>query len=230
MFNPTYPKINTLFKREGWNLEKRPKKAKIIEGEYACPEFAAIDAWTVTEKIDGTNIRIIFDRQKNPGKVILGGRTDDAQIPATMINQLLDLFSFEKMNEVFKDNQKVTIFGEGVGCKIQNDKHVNQEPQFFLFDVCCDGWWLQRDNVSDVGKQFGLKHYESICTEILNINNKKAWTKAEIVDFVKGINIKNQNYLQFREMEGVVARSEPMMMFRDGSGPIMFKLKCKDFA
>ena len=49
----SYPKIQTLWKRD-------KEMGKVIEGELSKPEFDNIKNWLVTEKIDGTNIRIIF--------------------------------------------------------------------------------------------------------------------------------------------------------------------------
>ena len=47
----SYPKIETLFKRD--------EKFNITD-EIRCPEFDNIKKWLITEKIDGTNIRIIY--------------------------------------------------------------------------------------------------------------------------------------------------------------------------
>ena len=45
-----YPKIETLFNRD--------EKFKVVEGDYRLPEFENIKQWDVTEKIDGTNVRV----------------------------------------------------------------------------------------------------------------------------------------------------------------------------
>ena len=61
-----YPKINTLFKRD--------ENSIIIPSEYTLPEFEYLKycPFECTEKIDGTNIRIIWDGHK----VSYYGRTD----------------------------------------------------------------------------------------------------------------------------------------------------------
>ena len=74
-----YPKINSLWKRE---LDTGRKY--LIADEYACEEFKNIKTWRVTEKIDGTNIRIIY----RDGVVSMRGRTDDAQIPPKLLTFL----------------------------------------------------------------------------------------------------------------------------------------------
>ncbi len=75
-----YPKINSLWKREGFDFVqtgKKPTSKKLIEGDHSCPEFANIFLWSVDEKIDGMNIRIMYKE----GQVSYAGRTKDAMIP-----------------------------------------------------------------------------------------------------------------------------------------------------
>lgn len=63
-----YPKINSLYKRNGWYFDEKEKRScdpsrqplrqSLIIGDFACPEFASINKWQIDEKIDGTNVRI----------------------------------------------------------------------------------------------------------------------------------------------------------------------------
>lgn len=81
----TYHKIDSVFKRDPDNRHKT-----FLIGEYSRPEFellADID-WTWTEKIDGTNIRI----DVNETQTRFGGRSDNAQIPAFLVDHLRDKF------------------------------------------------------------------------------------------------------------------------------------------
>jgi len=66
-----YHKIQTIFKR---NPETNFKT--LLEGEYSLPEFESLknNEWVWTEKVDGTNIRIMWDREK----VVFGGKTNNA--------------------------------------------------------------------------------------------------------------------------------------------------------
>lgn len=52
-----YHKIQTLFKRD---MESKHKT--LLEGQWTLPEFEYLagNVWTFTEKVDGTNIRVIF--------------------------------------------------------------------------------------------------------------------------------------------------------------------------
>jgi len=66
-----YPKIETLFNRD-------EKTFKVYPDQLRNSVYGIIKTWQFTEKIDGTNIRIIW----NDGKLTFGGRSDNAQIPA----------------------------------------------------------------------------------------------------------------------------------------------------
>jgi hypothetical protein len=78
-----YHKIQTIFKRD---MASRRKTLR--EGDWTLPEFEylARNAWTFTEKVDGTNIRVIF----KDGAVAFGGRTEDAGIPVPRLRCPLD--------------------------------------------------------------------------------------------------------------------------------------------
>ncbi|MCP4215045.1 MAG: RNA ligase family protein, partial [bacterium] len=70
-----YHKIQTVFKRDPENRHKT-----LLEGEFSIPEFEYLqdNDWIFTEKVDGTNIRVMFDGEK----ITFGGKTERAQIPA----------------------------------------------------------------------------------------------------------------------------------------------------
>lgn len=203
-----YPKIQTLWKRD------ENKKFTIIEGDFSKDEFASINKWEVTEKIDGTNIRIFW----NGETVNFGGRTDNAQIPTFLLDTLLKIFTADRFKLVFPDSDNVVLFGEGYGQKIQKvGKKYRKDNGFILFDVVVNNWWLERDAVNDIADKFEIQS-----VPIVGIKSKE-----EIVNFVKE---KPKSTVSEEELtiEGVVVRSHPLMLFRDGS-PIMFKLKVSDY-
>ncbi len=133
------------------------------------------------------------------------------------------------MDKVFKESNFVVLFGEGYGGKIQAGGYYRQDSSFVLFDVYCSGWWLERCGVQDIADALGIKTAPLIFqrNEIESgIEYREVWTTQEVLDYVK----KRPNSIlaeRPHESEGIIARSEPVMMFRKG-GPIMFKLKCKD--
>ncbi len=212
-----YPKIQTLWKRN------EEDKFKIIEGEYSCPEFDLIKKWHITEKIDGTNIRIMFDLEID--KWIFGGRTDDAQIPTFLLKYLQEKFTDEKLNEIFfKDKNEdcsipsIILFGEGYGQKIQKvGEKYRKDNSFILFDVFIGGYWLERDNVKDIAKKLDIDSVPEL--GIMNIEEAVAFIKSKQ---------KSKISEQELEIEGIVARTVPQMLFRNGE-QIIWKLKVRDY-
>jgi len=211
-----YPKINTLF--------KRGDSGKIIAGQLSRPEFEAIHKWRITEKIDGTNIRVMYCKfaDGGPDTVDFGGRTDDAIIPVHLLEHLKNTFTIEKFSGIFQEktdrptNFKVILFGEGYGPKIQSGGLYRRDVSFILFDVWINGWWIEPDNVKKLAATLGVDYvpeldFETIVDAITYVMNKPV-SKISTTAFA----------------EGVVARSNPLLLFRDGT-PLMWKLKVRDF-
>jgi hypothetical protein len=206
-----YPKINSLWKRDADN------DYVIMPGEFSCEEFSVIDSWQVSEKVDGTNIRIFFDGID----VRFAGRTDNAQLPPHLLAYLQATFTVERLERAFVcDSPNVVLFGEGYGVKIQKGGGLYRpDISFALFDVFANGWWLQQRVVREIADGMGIDTVAPKYTCVLK--------KDEIVELVKS---RPQSPIaqEARVIEGLVARSCPLMLFRDGS-PIMFKLKVSDY-
>ena len=155
-----YHKINSIYKRD----MSKPN-APFIVGEWAEPAFDYLqnNRWEFTEKIDGTNIRVMF----NGKDVVFGGKTDNAQIPSHLVNRLNELFLpiprrklLEEMFTKEGEETNVILYGEGFGFKIQGKVGVDyliNEVDFCLFDVKVGDWWLERENVKDIAQKLGLK-------------------------------------------------------------------------
>lgn len=146
-----YHKIQSVFKRD-------EQTHKFIMGQYSLPEFEYLkdNLWDYTEKVDGTNIRVIWDAEKK--EVTFKGKTDNASIPAPLIKVLQDLFPKDKFIELYPDNS-LCLYGEGYGAKIQkgggNYKPDGQD--FALFDVRIGVWWLKREGVEDFSNKLGCR-------------------------------------------------------------------------
>lgn len=209
----TYHKIQTLFKRD---MEK--KKHPIIIGEYTLDEFEALKdtIWIATEKIDGTNIRVILD----DNGITFGGKTDNANIPAKLFARLVELFTVEKLNGVFSDREpgsKIVLYGEGYGGKIQKGGNYSEYEDFILFDVNYNGIWLKLGSTLDIAGKLGVKHVPYI----------GGMTIDESVEFVrKGFEsrIGKHGFLA----EGLVIKPECGFLDRRGQR-IVTKIKHKDF-
>jgi hypothetical protein len=100
-----YPKIDTLFERDPETFVVRPSVLK-------SPVIATIGAWDVTEKIDGTNIRVMLSQE---GEVSFGGRTNAAQIPGDLVKYLIRTFQQDRMQSALwlKDPTEAILYGEG---------------------------------------------------------------------------------------------------------------------
>ena len=130
-----YHKIQTCFKRD-------EKTKHIIEYNWTLPEFEYLkdNEWVFTEKVDGTNIRVMW----NGENVVFGGKTDNAQIPVTLLYKLQELFEGNK-KELFKSKfvdkdgilfSNVCLYGEGYGNRIQSgSSYIPDGVDFVLFDV-----------------------------------------------------------------------------------------------
>jgi len=207
-----YSKINTLWKREG-----KEKKGVIIESDFSMPEFNAIKYFEVSEKINGRNTRITFVNGRNIRR--FDGRNDDSEISSKLIEYLNDKFTIEKLSMVSPESNEFVLVGEAYGPKMNTGSGAYREDiSFILFDVWIDGWWLTRSNIEDIAKKLDIDVVPLI--GIMSVD--------EIISFVKS---KPQSLITKNQlvMEGVVAKSSPMMMFRNGCEPIMFKLKVKDY-
>lgn len=204
-----YPKIQTLFNRD-------PKTFRVIETEYRLPEFGIVNpaAWIFQEKIDGTNIRIGWDG----AQVSIGGRTDNAQIPADLIAFLNKTFTPDALRAAFPDSADATIFGEGYGPGIQKGGGDYRDSKgLILFNVKVGAWWLNYLDVCDVARKCSVP-----VVPTLNFG-----TIGEAVHTVRG-GIHSKIAIRERLAEGIVARTDPILLRRDGSR-LIWKLKTSDF-
>lgn len=146
-----YHKIDTLFKRDMTS----PRKSLIV-GEWTSDtfEYLAGNQWQFTEKVDGTNIRVIIDG--TAGRIEFGGRTDNASIPAPLVKRLQDRLLTQEAALLAAFPAGGVLYGEGYGGKIQSGGNYRADPDFVLFDVRVGGFWLRRDDVLDVASKFGL--------------------------------------------------------------------------
>jgi len=205
-----YHKILTVFKR---NPETKYKT--LIYGEYACPEFEYLkdNLWVFTEKVDGTNIRVMFDGNK----IAFGGKTDRAQIPAPLVNKLNERFlpQIDLFKEKFT-NADVCFYGEGYGAKIQTGGNYRPDQDFVLFDININEWWLQRKDVEEIGKVFELD-----IVPVIGVGPLKDMVEHASYGFYSHWNNK-------LIAEGIVARPETELKARNGKR-IITKIKYKDF-
>lgn len=206
--NTEYHKINSVFKRDPENRNKT-----FLIGQYADPVFEYLQdsAWVGTEKIDGTNIRIEW----SGSAVSFGGKTDNAQIPAKLVDALRQMFTPEKMLTIFGDKGGLTLYGEGYGAGIQSGGNYRPDQSFILFDIAAGDVWFENAKVTEYATALDINMVATLGTRTL----------AEWVDFVRD-GFKSR--LSATVAEGVVMR--PIVELRDRTGHrVITKLKHKDF-
>lgn len=204
-----YPKINTIYKRD-----ERTKS--IILSDYSCPEFSLITKWQVEEKIDGTNIRVVYDVEEN--KIQFFGRNDESDIPNFILEFLQSHFTLDKLSPLFSSHKKVIIFGEGYGNRIQSaGPHYRKDVCFMLFDVNIDSFWQDREHSKYIADLLKLPFPPSL----------GIMSELEIIEFVKS-KPASKCSVEYQIIEGIIARTENLLLFRNQT-PFMWKLKVRDF-
>ena len=207
-----YHKIQSIFKRDPANHHKT-----FLLDEYSIPEFEYLkdNMWTACEKIDGTNIKVNWNRETK--KVLFGDKTDNTQIPVFLFAKLQELFPIDKFMDTYP-NETMTLYGEGFGKRIQSGgKYIPDGVDFILFDVRMGEWWLRREDIEEIALSLGIQIVPIVYHNI---------RLPEIVDItrVKDTNSIFGNFLS----EGFVLKPQCELLARSGKR-IITKIKHKDF-
>lgn len=210
---PEYPKTETLY-------ERNKDTFKVIPGNFRSPEFSLVNRWLVTEKVDGTNVRVALLPDDT---VFYGVRTDAAQMPPFLLQMLRDTLPRDLLVKVLRIDEArpvVTLFGEGYGERIQKrGGKYRKGVSFRLFDVRVGPVWLEWDSVSQIAERLGIKTVPVLGT----------MTTEKAID-----NVSLESRVMAEEggtraaHEGVVCRTFPLLLDRMGRR-VMWKLKAKDF-
>ncbi len=150
-----YSSIETVYTRD--------KETNVLNfGEIRCIENTCIKTWTISEKIDGTNIRVIVTK----GGIEVRGRTDKAELNHDLIKAILAIFpSHERLLEYFTEYRgqelpeewSVTFYGEGYGAGIQSGGHYSDTKRFRCFDLLLgESWWTDDDEMRRVCDELGI--------------------------------------------------------------------------
>lgn len=202
-----YHKIDTLFERDERFVVNPNALKKSVLG--------TISKWEVTEKIDGTNIRIMLSES---GEVTYGGRSTAAQLPADLFTYLSSTFTPERVKDVMWLNgpTKAVLYGEGYGAGIRKGGAYRPDKAFILFDAFVgDKWWLDRTALEDIALKLGIDTVPLLGHMTLD----------EIVELVRQ---PFSSRIGSAMAEGVVAR--PLETLFDKRGErVIIKLKTRDF-
>lgn len=204
--NP-YHKIQSVYKRDA--------NGSLLVGEFSTMEFEYLsrNVWEFTEKVDGMNIRVMFDGNS----VSFGGRTEAAMLPSQLMSNLSSTFipKVELFLSTFQQKE-VCFYGEGYGNKIQSvGKMYSPIQEFVLFDVKVGNIWLSRSDVNSIAKKFNI-----MSVPVIGFG-----TLYDMTEMVKsGIVSKWGDF----PAEGIVARPAIELKDRFGSR-VITKLKTRDF-
>ncbi|HUV84307.1 MAG TPA: RNA ligase family protein [Methanosarcinales archaeon] len=211
-----YHKIDSIFDRD--------EKFKFIEGVWRTPEFEFLqnNTWLYTEKVRGTNIRIMCDQKS----VCFGGRKAISSVPPLLEDKLTKMFPLERFRSF---DSPVCLYGEGYGARIQKSGglYMADDVSFVLFDVLIGNgltdptkkdeiWWLKWPDIEIVAAQIGIK-------AVPIIGDGTIW------DAVKRVKDGIRSTWGDFEAEGLVIRPATALCDRN-SKRILGKLKHKDFA
>lgn len=199
-----YHKIHSLYKRT-------PDK-RIIWDQFSLPEFEYLAncPWNFYEKINGTNIRVLW----NGTQVEFRGKTDNADIPENVRAVLQEHFTEDRVAAAF-GSAPVCLYGEGYGAGVVKGSGNYGDAGFVLFDVKIDTWWLKRANVEDVAAKLAVPIVPLLGTGTLH-------------DLVERCRAGFGSAWGAFRAEGIVAQPTEQLFNRKGER-IITKLKCADF-
>lgn len=189
-----------------------------------------VGTWIKTEKIDGTNIRIILTKPEEgmlqvkrevhiASRKLILNREDKGS------NQYLDCLkdvNLHKIEEYFKDvDSTVTIYGEGYGAGVQKGGIYSKEKRFRVFDI----------RIGEAYQDF--EYVKKVCLDNqLNL--------VPIIGEVREITYGecHNSLVKFKETllkegdggkpEGIVYKFEPVLLNKYKER-LIFKVKFKDF-
>lgn len=230
-----YPKTTNL-------LERDPDTHKCTD-VFRRSDFAQIARWHVTEKVDGTNIRVLLRWSPDSGLAApdVRGRTDRANTPGDLIDTLTNTLTANRdavegwVRYLTNDEPDVIVclYGEGYGAGIQKvGTQYRAGKSIRLFDVTTSRyspmtpgmwsprWWRPWSTVQEAADVTGFKTVPVI---------DESLATADVLDLVRSGNLYSYTALDDSEngdliAEGVIARTDPYLFTWDRQR-VMFKLK-----
>ena len=183
--------------------------------------------WILTEKINGSNIRIILTKPNDDGEieVHIGSRKlilnpDDKG--SKVFFDCLDEVNLNKLRKYFKDvNSTIVIYGEGYGSGIQKGSIYSHKKNFRVFDI-------------RIGQAYqDWSFVEKVCVD----NQLSLVPVYNIVDIISYDGcVSHLNYFQETLIkegdggrpEGLVYKFEPVLLNKYKER-LLFKVKFEDF-
>ncbi len=149
--------------------------------------------------------------------------------PAKIKNISIDTNENRNILSVYDIETKNENYFVGSGFLVHNSKiqkgggRYRDDVSFALFDVKIGEWWLEQDDVTDITQKIGIDRAPEL----------GIMTEDEIVKLVKNGYMNKEFKSKISkdktlDAEGIVARSYPLVLFKNGD-PLMWKLKQGDF-
>jgi len=203
-----YQKIETLYKFD--NATHKFKK----ELYNPIVDYLKDCSWIVSEKIDGTNIRVHWDGHR----VEWSGRTDASQLPKEVEMLLQEKFGESEI--IFEQNfgeKEVFLFMECYGGKIQGGLYGGKE-RLIGFDVMINDTYLDKMVIKDIFDKFNVETIEFKVVSNLQVAIDYVMNHAEHSEHCDD---------KYNEIEGLVC--VPAVRLYDNQGKrIIVKIKKKD--
>jgi hypothetical protein len=220
--HPTYHKIQNPFKMDP-ETRTRSEEFGWTSDEF---RFLRRNEWRLSEKIDGTNVRIMWDG----AHITFNGKTDGAQMPGGLVQFLQGMFGTPEMLERFQTTfgtQPITIYGEGFGGSIQKGSNYSPTSIFAAFDVRIEEYWLKHDDFVASCESLGIPRVPVIRH---SVSSSEIWTLDEAVDYVRhGFCSAYAKPGLYVPAEGVIAKPTTELRTRLGER-VVVKIKTLDFA
>jgi len=216
-----YPSIETVFVRN--------KDNQLDTTRLRSPEYGIVTPWSITEKVDGTNIRVTYTHE---GKRI-GGRTDKATLNSTIIEavdlatpslqEALDYFSVYRGGELHAD-WSVTFYGEAYGPGIQKGGTYSESKKFRAFDLLlgAENWWLNPEEFYAV-----CATLEIPTVPYLGNIDYIPTDRSGVIGILSTSLVAKEDSGQTTEPEGIVARPLHTLLDKHGDR-VMWKLCLRD--
>lgn len=228
-------------------FSRASSKDKYVDewGKWAKPEFELLQKvkWVWTQKIDGTNLNIVWDGDK----VSYLGHTDKTQWNDRAKKLIEETFCTPEAETVFEQlygEQPVTVSMELVG-KDYNQNYGHPDGYFYVFDIkngATGKYWTNDEVLSHFVNSFdpekkimdkvqelfegGIRdavNYVKITEATWNSNFTTSW-------YDDGFHVwKIKNPLGPYPIEGIVGRL-PIELYNSKNERVICKVKCKDFA
>lgn len=241
---PAYPKTENLYTR---NKETH----RLNLGELRNPEIDSVGKWLVTEKIDGTNIRLVLEPLLTEERhAEVRGRSDAAMLPKNFCDESLGHIIHSKTSLTWHLNELLyelvpelddpwwgmTIYGEGYGPGIgKNGGRYAPSKRLRIFDVATyrmtynendeivrgSLYWRPWSDVELASEYLGIPT-APLCSKDLSLDEAASVVTAGWLSTVA----RKENNTELIA-EGIIARTDPYLFNWKGER-VMFKFKYED--